>query len=456
MADSNANRSPRSEQPSANAPGRSEARLQAARPGQSQNQLVQSSGVGQVAGRKRGSEVSDLDPTDGYSGRVVMTTQDQVQNHFRRGRLVDMTDLSQHPARNLVVPGRNHLTGVFTEGHVMENQLLPIWRQQNGGVIPETLVSLTRLRPGARLQAQLGEHVGTPDNARLGLEPPEPARITAPQPPAEKQDKGKKKTRAERRRARREHERLERMAAQAASQRFSSHDGEDWRTDDFAESEGGDDYTGQNPPSQQEFNFELPAGAPSLPAPTCANCKQPDHLLSRCPGPVNEEGVILGCVAHNVMDHTYDDCPQAAFHLDYSHFHFLVEARAGLPAVRSEKWNWVDLAVQFKNRELAAYPLTRAYSLQLTQEAIGAYNFNQGASAAQLGRDPLTCTLDALLQHQEHLRKTEHPYGVDEVEEEREEVQQGQQPLVPQEDTIMCEPEDDIDYETCSVGQIDD
>ncbi|OTB09876.1 hypothetical protein K445DRAFT_28143 [Daldinia sp. EC12] len=390
MADPNTN-NPRPSELNRNAPGPSAPRFQAAGPSGPQNQ--QSSGARQLASQKRGSEVLDPDPATGHN---LTTTEDQVQNRVGRGGLAGAIDLSQRLAQNLVGPRGGSATGYFSGVYVMEDELRPIWIRQEGHAGREIMVSVTALRPGARLQARLGEHVGSPDNARIGLEPLGPARITAPPPPAEEQDKRKKKTRAERRREFREREGLGRTAGQAASQGFSSHDGEDWRTDDFAEREGGDDYTGQNPPSQQEFNFELPAGAPSLPAPTCANCKQPDHILLRCPGPVNEEGVITGCVIHNVMDHTYDDCPQVAFHLDYSHFYFLVESRAGLPPVRSEKWNWVDLAVQFENRRLVAYPLTRAFSLGLTKEAIAAQVFDQDGQTELLRVDPLTCFYEAL------------------------------------------------------------
>ncbi|KAK6954874.1 hypothetical protein Daesc_004846 [Daldinia eschscholtzii] len=331
MADPNAN-NPRRSEKNRNAPGPSAPRFQAAGPSQPQNQ--QSSGARQLAGQKRGSEVLDPDPAN---GRKLTTTEDQVQNRVGRGRLAGAIDLSQRLAQNLSVPRQNEVTGYFSGVYVMEDQLRPIWIRQEGDRAREIMVSVTPLRPGFRLQTQLGEHVGSPDNARLGLEFPEPARITAMPPPvAEENDE--------------ENER------------------------------DGDEYTGKTPPPRMSLTSNLPLAPLRFP-----------RLLART-------------ASDRITSY---HAAQTEFHLDYSHFHFLVESRAGLPAIRSDKWNWVDLAVQFQNRRLVAYPLTRAFSLRLTKEDIAAQVIDQGGQTELLRVDPLTCSYEALLQNKERLCKTE-------------------------------------------------
>ncbi|KAI1660587.1 hypothetical protein F4813DRAFT_350393 [Daldinia decipiens] len=185
------------------------------------------------------------------------------------------------------------------------------------------------------------------------------------------------------------------------------------------ESEGGNGRAGQNAPSQQDFTFQPPAGAPSfLPAVLCGNCKKPDHTLSRCPGPVDEDGFVSGCMLHNTKEHNYDECPMLYNLTIGVHFGLLVECRSGLPPIRSQEFNWVHLATHFQDKRLEAYPLTRSFSLKLSEEAIASYDFSEDASVFQLGSDPLTRSFDALIENHERLQKTKSPAEPLEVEED--------------------------------------
>ncbi|KAI1480349.1 hypothetical protein F4774DRAFT_409170 [Daldinia eschscholtzii] len=61
--------------------------------------------------------------------------------------------------------------------------LRPIWIRQEGDAAREIMVSVITLRPGARFQAQLGEHVRSLDNARRGFPTRNPLGInSAPSP----------------------------------------------------------------------------------------------------------------------------------------------------------------------------------------------------------------------------------------------------------------------------------
>ncbi|KAI1469604.1 uncharacterized protein F4812DRAFT_457004 [Daldinia caldariorum] len=432
MADSNANQFPRSQQPSANARGGSEvhtqvaderrrseqpsvnaqgssgAHPQAANPSQPQNQLARATGGDRAADQQRGSGLLHLDPNDGLSGRVALNEQDEVESRYHRGRLVDMTDLNAQPARNFV-------------------------RQQNNGTMPRTLVQLTRINRGSRNRGIISDRLDGPDNIRTGAQLPAPIQAAALQPlpaapaaPAtqEQRAKRRKKNRSQRKRARLQREELEHAAAHSQGPRHREEEEhevkdeyqKDTRMMDPPERGAGDRGTRGNASSQPNFEFRAPPEGPSLH--TCANCKRVEHVLSSCPGPVDQDGLIPGCVIHNSMDHTWDECPVATrLPLGLQVFNTLVANRSGLPAVRCAQWNWVDLAMAAEKTKLEVYPLTRAFSLAITGETLSAYL----SGNAQLGPDPLTCSYDAMLLNWRRLRQTEYLYEAMQVEQEGEE-----------------------------------
>ncbi|KAI0844576.1 hypothetical protein F5Y00DRAFT_266404 [Daldinia vernicosa] len=76
--------------------------------------------------------VQDLEKAaeSGFSGRLVVAMDDSIKRHSKRGRLIDMADLSDRPAINFSLHGPNHMTAKFGEGEVMERDLIPLWKQQ--------------------------------------------------------------------------------------------------------------------------------------------------------------------------------------------------------------------------------------------------------------------------------------------------------------------------------------
>ncbi|KAI2778191.1 hypothetical protein F4815DRAFT_501484 [Daldinia loculata] len=458
MADSNVNRPSRSEQSSANAPGAPQASSKPSKIDQSLDEIIASRKGGQISAvqkkkkneieaavdgvvvqKKRAVQALDNAPASGFSGRLVVATENEVERHFKHGRLLDMTDLNP----NLAIKPPMSMNAILGE-ELGINHLISMWKQQNGGHIPPTWVNFTRIRGGSRLQSRIQEPHGEVDDD-LELEPEldedeeqqQPKALTGPAPPVEEKKKKKMKMNSrQRKRARQEREELERQAAHAAA----SGRVQDSEMGNAPESEGGHGRAGQNPPFQQQFTFRAPASAPSFPpAPVCGNCNKQGHILTRCPGPVDEDGFVSGCVLHNTKQHSCDECYILKTLQIGVHFELLVKCRSGLPPIRSEESNWVRLATRFQDRRLEAYPLTRSFSLKLSEEVIASYDFSEGASVFQLGSDPLTCSFDAMIKNYERLQKTESPSEQVEVEEEQAEEehpqQAQQQPDSPQWDT---------------------
>ncbi|KAI1207562.1 uncharacterized protein F4807DRAFT_462716 [Annulohypoxylon truncatum] len=67
-----------------------------------------------------------------FSNRLVSAIDGNVQYKYKRGRLVDMRDAAGgKEAPNIVVQGPSFMHGSFLQGHVMEDLLIPTWKQQN-------------------------------------------------------------------------------------------------------------------------------------------------------------------------------------------------------------------------------------------------------------------------------------------------------------------------------------
>ncbi|KAI8963167.1 hypothetical protein F5Y11DRAFT_346851 [Daldinia sp. FL1419] len=323
----------------------------------------------------------------------------QVERHFKYSCLVDMTDRSQVPALNFATRGCSQMQAVFNEGSVLENTLVPAWRDQNGGAIPPTLVTMTRLRRSQRFLGERDVPTGDVDglDQLLGTPRGAPPSISAPST-AKSGKKKARKNKAQRRRAREAREEALRRGQQ------------DVMNEDPPEEEDGDDQHGRIPPPRAGFDFRTPAGAPAFSTATaittCANCNKQGHVLRDCPGPVDADGFVSGCAVHNTKEHNYDDCDIAADFGTPLHFSFLVQSRCGLPPIRSQI-NWVDLADQEWDLKLDAYPLTRAFSLTVPAATIDGYRFGAPPRERQLGLDPLTWNYDAAGRNSEQLRRTE-------------------------------------------------
>ncbi|KAF3056361.1 hypothetical protein GL218_06429 [Daldinia childiae] len=436
MADSNVNRSSRSEQSSANARDAPESSSTPSKIDQSPDEIITSrKGKGQVsvAQKKREAEgpvdgaiVVQKKPAvqapenaaaSGFSRSLMVATEKEDDLGFKRELFRKLIGLNPDIKYSISESGYDQAT---PEEKFMVNHLTSMWKQKNGGYIPPSLITVTRLRHGTSRQRFMQEDPGDEDRVHEAgqqqqqqQQQQQPKALTGPAPPADK--KKKKKTKGQRRRAREEREELERQAAQAtASGRV-----QDVEMENGPESEGGNGLAGQNPPSQKEFTFQTPAGAPSFPpASVCGNCNKQGHVLSACPGPVDKDGFVSGCVLHNTKKHSCDECYLLQTLSIGVHFELLVEGRSGLPPIRSQESSWVDLATHFQHRRLNTYPLTRSFSLKISEEAIASYDFSGDASVFQLGSDPLTCSFDALILHSERLSKTESPAAPLEVEEE--------------------------------------
>ncbi|KAI0844573.1 hypothetical protein F5Y00DRAFT_273894 [Daldinia vernicosa] len=470
MADSNVNRPSSSGQSSVNARDASQASSKPSKIDQSLDEIIASRKAGQISvaqKKKRENQAAAIDnfitqqkreangPVDGavviqkkrvtqdldeavasgFSRHSVTTTENNVESHFKRRRLIDITDFSNRSAINFSSHGSGHMTAMFEPGEINGTDLISRWRQQNGGYIPRTIATLTRIRDSSRLESYLTGPIGEvseepveeveegpqeweiaqqeerEQDAREKREREQQQQLKAlsapaPAPLAEKKKKTRK-NKSQRRRAREEREELERQAAAQAAASGSAKDAE---MTNAPESEGGNGRTGQNPPSLEQLSFAAPAGAPSFsPASVCGNCNKRGHQLVKCPGPVDEDGFVSGCALHNTKEHGYDECPTLKGLPDSVHFGFLVDSRAGLPPIRSQRFNWVHLATFYPNMRPLRYPLTRSFSVKLSEEAIASYDFSQGASVFQLGSDPLTYSFDAVVRNYARLEETESP-----------------------------------------------
>ncbi|OTA62104.1 hypothetical protein K449DRAFT_445058 [Hypoxylon sp. EC38] len=404
------------------------------------NRSVAPSQQGLLSGKKRRREPEPVRalapaPSVDLSGRVVAASPDQVQYRFRKNRLVDIEDLHPNKAPNLIVSGRAYMHGRFDEGDVLEEHAINLWKTQNNGRVPPTLISLTRINRGNRTsaQAKVGTHYrrgisGEDAVDYYGEDEEAPAPAPAPLPPA--LEPAKKK----RRRNKRNRQRNRRPFPGSRSDAPAA--GGYAETEDAYEEERLEDENGghsKEPATISSVN--LPPAAPSrAPAPTstplaCANCGKTTHLLSRCPGPVDKEGFVPGCVLHNSMEHSYDECPAALFNTPGQHFANLVLARAGLPPVRTIH-SWPKIAMAVDMARLKTYPLRCATSLGLSQSAIDGYDFGPSAPVNQLADDLLTNSYDAVSQNINLLGASEKVRLLE----------------APPQDK-----EDEIDYETGSV-----
>ncbi|KAI1646749.1 uncharacterized protein F4817DRAFT_339313 [Daldinia loculata] len=187
MADSNVNRPSRSEQSSANARDAPQASSKPSKIDQSLDEIIASRKGGQISAvqkkkknneiegavdgvvvqKKRAVQALDNAAASGFSGRLVVATDNEVERHFKRGRLVDMTDLNPNPALNFATTGHDYLTAKISEGEVMEKQLIPTWKQQNGGHIPPTLVNFTRIRKCSYYQNIIQDDAGEEDGVQV-------------------------------------------------------------------------------------------------------------------------------------------------------------------------------------------------------------------------------------------------------------------------------------------------
>ncbi|KAI4868251.1 hypothetical protein F4820DRAFT_445390 [Hypoxylon rubiginosum] len=386
-----------------------------------------------------GSTFTDLTPGS-LSGRVVMATESDAHRTFKRGKLVDIEDVSRNPAPNFVIPSHNRINGVMQEGDVLESQLIPIWKQQNNGVIPPTLFSFTSLRTrfnrAARLRpadatyrktgdlevAELSDDEGTsaaPITDLSTVPAPAPTRnptlTTAPaNAPVQLEQQLEQENKRRRRRNRRK---------------------------------GGNE--GQEG-EQSRVNQASGSITTLPPPPTCANCHKANHLLGSCPGPVDQDGFLPGCVLHNTMKHSYDECRLLALSPTQQHVSHTIIARAGLPPVRTLR-SWPEMALLQSTGPLlaaaAAFPLTRRTSLAVSREAIETYDFGN-PSPFQLATDPQTHNLAGVFDNMGSLRTSER---VPVMEPEDNQVM-GDQPLdvqasKPREPLFEPMLEDEVDYE---------
>ncbi|XDG03790.1 hypothetical protein ABKA04_003405 [Annulohypoxylon sp. FPYF3050] len=253
-------------------------------------------------------------------------------------------------ALNITLQGKNFLQGSFREGEALQG-VIEAWKMQNGGVIPSSLVQISKISDRDLMLRQTSMIERRAD-AELEEVVDDPSTIL----PLRKKRKHRHR--------------------------------------------GGPGPALQHP----ENNASK----------VCGNCRKHGHVLSQCPGPVDGDGFVPGCPIHNTTRHSLDLCfslpeeQEAQRQFLYQH---LIVQRQFLPPIRCTH-NWATIVEQLHSSrsvifdESSHFPFTRVYSRLIAPRLIEMYDFSSPA-VGQLGADIRTNTWGSFTINYMYLRDNE-------------------------------------------------
>ncbi|KAI1207557.1 uncharacterized protein F4807DRAFT_462710 [Annulohypoxylon truncatum] len=294
-------------------------------------------------------------------------------------------------------PGFLHRT--FLQGSELEGQLIPTWKEQNGGMIPATVVTMQKIS-ARTLLAWRTPFGSAADVKEMGVvadvpdEEPPPAPPTLPRP----QRKRRNPRRRRKPKGARTSGNAEDVPMEGAETREVPGPSSPGPNLDFANS------SLNAPPRRTAAELRALSLGYLGERKTCGNCQKPGHELSQCPGPVDADGFISGCPRHNTKEHSFDSCFEGEDEAEL--YRALVLSRANVPPLRT-KYSWPEIFAKYKiHFGVVGFPLTRGFSLQIPAEKIEAFDVWAPAQG-QLGIDVRTSTIINVRENLDSLLESE-------------------------------------------------